>query len=161
MSNITVDAKDLTAATTEKTQNNLIFKLPTETGYLPNNSNDAFASATTYYAVAQPSSSNTGFTLHVSYELTAADNSEVITVRDARVFIPAKGVDKNTGETTYIAAWQPNTQYTYTFKITTNTNGKTAEEEIKLTDPSVPENKGLYPIIFDNITIEEITNVAY
>ncbi len=121
----------------------------------------------TYYAVAQPTTSTTGFTFHVSYKMTATDNSEEIVVRDARVFVPASVTDTDTSTdpatttTTYIAAWQPNTQYTYTFKITTNTNGKTAEEEIKLTDPSVPENKGLYPIIFDKITIEEITNVAY
>lgn len=115
----------------------------------------------TYYAVAQPTDSETGFTFHVSYKLTATDNSEVITVRDARVFIPAKGVNKKTSETTYIAAWQPNTQYTYTFKITTNTNGKTAEETINLKDPSVPSDAGLYPIVFDNITIEDITNVEY
>ena len=115
----------------------------------------------TYYAVAQPTDSETGFTFHVSYKLTATDNSEVITVRDARVFIPAKGVNKNTSETTYIAAWQPNTQYTYTFKITTNTNGKTAEETINLKDPSVPSDAGLYPIVFDNITIEDMTNVEY
>lgn len=147
MSNITVDAKDLTAATTEKTQNNLIFKLPTETGYLPNNSNDAFASATTYYAVAQPSSSNTGFTLHVSYELTAADNSEKIIIRDARVYIPARdSQDKN------IAVWEANTQYTYTFRITTNTNGSTTENPT-ITDPSIPDKTGLYPIVFDDVTI--------
>jgi hypothetical protein len=147
MSNITVDAKDLTAATTEKTQNNLIFKLPTETGYLPDNSNDAFASATTYYAVAQPSSSNTGFTLHVSYELTAADNSEKIIIRDARVYIPARdSKDKN------IAVWEANTQYTYTFRITTNTNGSTTENPT-ITDPSIPDKTGLYPIVFDDVTI--------
>ena len=143
---------------------NITFALPTnktvpaavETG-----STQTYLEPATYYAVAQPTDSETGFTFHVSYKLTATDNSEVITVRDARVFIPAKGVNKKTGETTYIAAWQPNTQYTYTFKITTNTNGKTAEETINLKDPSVPSDAGLYPIIFDNITIEEITNVAY
>lgn len=147
MSNITVDAKDLAAATTEKTLNNLIFKLPTETGYLPDNSNDAFASATTYYAVAQPSGSETGFTLHVSYELTAEDNSETITVRDARVFIPAKD-DKGNN----IAVWQANTQYTYTFRITTNTNGSTTENPT-ITDPSIPDKTGLYPIVFEDVTI--------
>ena len=115
----------------------------------------------TYYAVAQPTESKTGFTFHVSYKLTATDNSEVLTVRDARVFIPAKGTDKNTGNTTYIAAWQPNTKYTYTFRITTSTNGETAEKPIDLNDPKVPDAAGLYPIVFDNITIEEITDVAY
>ena len=113
----------------------------------------------TYYAVAQPTESKTGFTFHVSYKLTATDNSEEIIVRDARVFVPASVAEG--GTTTYIAAWQPNTKYTYTFKITTNTNGKTAEETINLEDPSVPSDAGLYPIVFDNITIEDITNVEY
>ncbi len=147
------------SGTATSTEDNLIFDLPT--GDLPTDQANAVSSGTTYYAVAQPTTSTTGFTFHVSYKLTATDNSEVITVRDARVFIPAKGVNKNTGETTYIAAWQPNTQYTYTFKITTNTNGKTAEDTINLDNPEVPGEAGLYPIIFDNITIEEITNVAY
>ena len=117
----------------------------------------------TYYAVAQPTTSTTGFTFHVSYKLTATDNSEEIVVRDARVFVPASVTDTTTdpATTTYIAAWQPNTKYTYTFKITTNTNGKTAEETINLGDPSVPSDAGLYPIVFDNITIEDMTNVEY
>ena len=143
---------------------NITFALPTnktvpaavETG-----STQTYLEPATYYAVAQPTESETGFTFHVSYKLTATDNSEVLTVRDARVFIPAKGTDKNTGNMTYIAAWQPNTKYTYTFKITTNTNGKTAEETINLEDPSVPSDAGLYPIVFDNITIEDMTNVEY
>ena len=147
MSNITVDAKDLTATTTQKTQDNLIFDLPTVTGNLPTTATDAVSSGTTYYAVAQPSSSNTGFTLHVSYELTAADNSEKIIIRDARVYIPARdSKDKN------IAVWEANTQYTYTFRITTNTNGSTTENP-SITDPSIPDKTGLYPIVFDDVTI--------
>ncbi len=113
----------------------------------------------TYYAVAQPTTSTTGFTFHVSYKMTATDNSEEIVVRDARVFVPASVIEG--GNIKYIAAWQPNTQYTYTFKITTNTNGKTAEGTINLNDPSVPEKEGLYPIVFDYITIEDMTNVTY
>ncbi len=93
-------------------------------------------SPTTYYAVGQPKESETGFLFHISYKLTASDNSEVIEIKDAQVFVPAskiEGVNK-----TYIAAWQPNTAYTYTFKITV-------------------DNK-LYPIVFDNITIVDYEN---
>lgn len=145
-------------------QTNLKFELLTDNtvpAAVTDGSTQNYLEPKTYYAVAQPTESETGFTFHVSYKLTATDNSEVLTVRDARVFIPAKGTDKNTGNTTYIAAWQPNTKYTYTFKITTNTNGKTAEETINLEDPSVPSDAGLYPIVFDNITIEDMTNVEY
>lgn len=151
MSAIKVDAKDLAATSTVKTQDNLIFELPDgskevpEVAKKPEEQN--YLSPATYYAVAQPSTSKTGFTLHVSYELTAADNSETITIRDARVYIPAKDdQDKN------IAVWQANTQYTYTFKITTNTNGSTTENPT-ITDPSIPDKTGLYPIVFDDVKI--------
>ncbi len=147
MSKITISDIDDNATTTKKTQDNLKFALPTETGNLPDNSNDAFASAT-YYAVAQPSDSETGFTLHVSFELEAEDNQEKITVRDARVFIPAKDKDNKN-----IAVWQANTQYTYTFKITTDTNGSTSSTEPTITNPDVPTDKGLYPIVFEDVTI--------
>lgn len=114
-------------------------------------------SPTTYYAVAQPKTSTTGFTFHVSYKLTAEDGSgEVIYVRDARVFVPA-----STGEgdsKTYIAAWQPNTKYTYTFKITKNTNGSTGDTDPSVSDPAVPATPALYPIIFDDITIVDYEN---
>ena len=43
------------------------------------------ASPKTYYPVAQPTTSEVGFTFHVSYKLIAEDNGEEITVRDARV----------------------------------------------------------------------------
>lgn len=144
---------------------NIVFALPTKTTVPPvvDNGKQDYLEPATYYAVAQPTTSTTGFTFHVSFKLTAKDNGEVIVVRDARVFIPASVTDNTTSPatTTYIAAWQPNTQYTYTFKITTNTNGKTSEDEIKLTNPTVPPVAGLYPIVFDNITIEEIKNVEY
>ena len=145
-------------------QTNLKFDLLTDNtvpAAVETGSTQTYLEPATYYAVAQPTDSETGFTFHVSYKLTANDNSEVITVRDARVFIPASVTDKVTNITTYIAAWQPNTQYTYTFKITANTNGKTAEETINLEDPSVPSDAGLYPIVFDSITIEDMTNVEY
>ena len=151
MSAIKVDAKDLAATSTAKTKDNLIFELPDgskevpEVAKKPEDQN--YLVPATYYAVAQPSTSETGFTLHVSYELTAADNSETITVRDARVFIPAKD-DKGNN----IAVWQANTQYTYTFKITTDTNGSTSENPT-ITDPTIPSKTGLYPIVFEDVTI--------
>lgn len=153
MSAIKVDAKDFKATSTVKTQDNLQFDLPT--GTLPTTSGDAVASGTTYYAVAQPSTSETGFTLHVSYKLTAEDNGEEIIIRDARVYIPAKDASNNN-----IAVWQSNTQYTYTFKITTDANGSTSETTPDITTPDVPTEKGLYPIVFDDITIVDYETVS-
>jgi hypothetical protein len=103
------------------------------------------ASETAYYAVAQPTDTKTGFTIHVSYRIIAEDNQEVITVHNATVHVPYT-------ET----AWKANTKYTYTFKITKNTTGTTNPGgEIDPTDPTPSTTKSLYPIVFDNATIEE------
>lgn len=152
MSNITVKDIDDDAESTAKTKNNLIFELPDGSKVVPEVAkkpeDQNYLVPATYYAVAQPSTSKTGFTLHVSYELTAEDNSETITVRDARVYIPARDKDNKN-----IAVWQANTQYTYTFKITTDTNGSTSSAEPTITDPDVPTDKGLHPIVFEDVTI--------
>lgn len=110
------------------------------------------ASPKTYYPVAQPTTSEVGFTFHVSYKLIAEDNGEEITVHDARVYVPAKSVSGET--TTYIAAWQPNTAYTYTFKITNNSTGSTSTTTPNIEDPTIPTEKALYPIVFDGATVE-------
>ncbi len=108
-------------------------------------------SPTVYYPVAQPTDSEVGFTFHVSYKLIADDNGEEITVKDARVYVPAKsGSD-------FIAAWQPNTKYTYTFKITESSTGSTSPTNPDITTPSVPTTPQVYPIVFDGATIEDYT----
>ena len=153
---------DATTATGEgNSDDNLVFKLPNGSKEVPGvvatgGDQNYLESPTTYYAVAQPTGSTTGFTFHVSFKLTAEDNNEVIIVRDARVFVPASVTES--GKTTYIAAWQPNTKYTYTFKITKDTTGTTAETTPDVTDPTVPDTPALYPIIFDNITIVDYEN---
>lgn len=109
-------------------------------------------SPTVYYPVAQPTTSEVGFTFHVSYKLIADDNGEEITVKDARVYVPAKDDSGN-----YIAAWQPNTKYTYTFKITESSTGSTSPADPTITDPTVPTTPQVYPIVFDGATIEDYT----
>ena len=111
-------------------------------------------SPTVYYAVAQPTESKTGFTFHISYRIIAEDNNEVITVHNATVFVPAKD------DSGYIAAWQPNNKYTYTFKITKNSTGTTdPKTPIDPTNPTTSTTKGLYPIVFDGATVEDYTVV--
>ena len=114
-------------------------------------------SPTIYFPVAQPKDSETGFTFHVSYKLIAEDNGEEITVNDARVFVPANVVVGS--DTTFIAAWQPNTKYTYTFKITENSTGTTdpGSTVIDVDDPEVPAAPTVYPIVFDGATITDYT----
>jgi hypothetical protein len=142
---------------------NLVFQLPDGSKEVPaetTGTQNYLESPTTYYAVAQPKGSTTGFTFHVSFQLTAKDNNEVITVKDARVFVPASVTDTTTdpATTTYIAAWQPNTKYTYTFKITKDTKGTTSGAAPDVDDPKVPTTPALYPIVFDNITIVDYEN---
>lgn len=132
------------------TDDNLVFKIPE--GMVPakvtSGTQQYVWSPTVYYAVPQPSGSTTGFTFHVSYQLIAEDNGEVITVHDARVIVPADVVD-----------WQPNTRYVYAFKFTTNSTGTTDPNvNIDVTDPEVPTTSNVYPIVFDGATIEDYSN---
>lgn len=153
----------------------LVFKAPT-VAQIGENRYTASASASTYYAIPKGQNENllagtstdfsntgaaededfgkTGFTFHVSYELTAEDTGEKIVVNNATVHVPYE-----------YANWKPNTHYTYIFKITKNSNGTTSGDKdpgtdpsnpdtnIDPTDPEVPETQALYPIIFDNCTV--------
>ena len=75
----------------------------------------------------------------------------MVVVNDARVYVPAKD------GTTYIAAWQPNTKYTYTFKITRNSTGNTDPAYPDVNNPTVPATPTVYPIVFDGATVEDYT----
>jgi len=112
-------------------------------------------SPTIYYPVCQPEDQTTGFVFHVTYRIISEDSyHEVITVHNAEVFVPAKATVG--GTTTYIAAWQNNTKYTYTFLITKDSNGTTdPTTNIDPTDPSPDTKKALYPIVFDQVEVEE------
>lgn len=70
------------------------------------------------------------------YVLKALDGSETIKVSGATAAIPAA-----------FCKWNPNTSYTYLFKISDNTNGSTGTVG---TDP-----EGLFPITFDAAVIAE------
>lgn len=141
----------------------LAFATPTA-AQIGENRVDATASSTTYFAIPKGHNVDvlkndaknigqtqdceddlavTGLTFHVSYELIST-TGEKITVKDATVHVPANYCE-----------WRENTRYTYIFKITTNSNGTTGSETPKPTDPSVPTEMALYPIVFDNCTVEE------
>lgn len=88
------------------------------------------------YFLVMPTPSATAaapLTLTCDYTLTAIDGSETILVSGAKATIPED-----------YTKWEANKAYTYLFKITDNTNGKT--------DPSQP-NEGLYPIVFDAVVV--------
>ena len=163
ISNITV-APVTTGATAVST--NLKFAVPTTTAQglvsykkgessteyivLPETAYNDATSSDVYYAVVQPSESETGFTFHVSYILIAEDNGETITVRDARVFVPAEQV-----------RWASNTSYTYNFTISKVSTGTTNPgATIELTNPTVPTDPTVCPIVFDGATISDYTPVS-
>lgn len=122
----------------------LMFAAPEEQK-IATTSVEATPSPTSYYGIPK-SDATGGFTFHVSYELTS-DTGERITVNNATAYVPAN-----------MCNWQPNSHYTYVFKITKNSNGTTEDNPtIDPTDPSVPSMAALLPIVFDNCTIEEWT----
>jgi hypothetical protein len=88
------------------------------------------------YFIVMPTPSATSaapLTLTCDYTLKSLDTDETIEVSGATATIPAD-----------YTKWVANTAYTYLFKISDNTNGKT--------DPSQP-NSGLYPITFDAVVV--------
>lgn len=143
----------------------LVFDAPTA-AKIGENRPEASASATTYYAIPKGAAANvlstgddysatgttpdadlakTGFTFHVTYELTAEDTGEHIIVKNATVHVPCDYCN-----------WDMNKHYTYIFKITSNSNGYTdSDPTIDPTDPEVPTIETLYPIVFDNCTIQD------
>lgn len=106
--------------------------------YLAQNTNEpTFAGEkdNKYYQIALPNEAGTTLTLRVNYTLVANDGSgEEIKVYGAKAIIPA-----------IYAQWKSNYAYTYIFKISDKTNGKTGINE-------GPE--GLYPITFDAVVAD-------
>lgn len=134
-----------TPGTTVNNLRPLVFKVPVETA-IGTDKASASASPTTYFAL--PKNNTTGFTFHVSYELTSTTGEKII-VRNASVFVPS---DK--------CNWKANNAYTYVFRITKNSNGSTDSDDdpsIDPTDPDVGSEKALYPIIFDGANVEDWT----
>ena len=120
-------------------------------------------SPTIYFPVAQPTSSSTGLTFHISYRIIAEDNKEVITIHNATVHVPVSGTamagsteTSATSQTLPITAWQPNVKYTYTFKFKSNSSGTTNPSvSIDPTDPTPGTTPSLFPIVFDAATIDD------
>lgn len=90
-----------------------------------------------WYTTVLPNEAGTTLTLRVNYTLVSNDKSgETITVYGAKAIVPA-----------IYAQWKSNYAYTYIFKISDNTNGKTGIT-------AGPE--GLYPITFDAVVTDAV-----
>ena len=91
------------------------------------------------YSIVLPNESGSVLTLKVDYTLESTDGSgEEITVHGATALVPAQ-----------YTQWKSNYAYTYIFKISDNTNGKTDVA----TGP-----EGLYPITFDAVVVDSEEN---
>lgn len=90
-----------------------------------------------YFTVIPMKSGGTAQAILVKcdYTLKSLDTNEEINVSGATAAIPAA-----------FTYWKPNTSYTYLFKISDNTNGKTGSNQ---------PTEGLYPITFDAVVIAE------
>ena len=98
--------------------------------------NASYAGTSTYYQTVLPNEEGTSLELRIDYTLVSIDGSnEEIKVHGAKAFVPS----------TY-TKWLPNYAYTYVFKISDNTNGKTS------TASGDPE--GLFPITFDAVVVD-------
>lgn len=94
---------------------------------------DDIDATTKYFTVLPTPSATTAqpIIIKCDYTLKALDTNETIKVSGATAAIPAA-----------FCKWNPNTSYTYLFKISDNTNGKTGSSQ---------PNEGLYPITFDAV----------
>lgn len=93
--------------------------------------NASYAGTGDYYQTMLPNEAGSTLTLRVNYTLVSNDGSgEEINVYGAKAIVPA-----------VYAQWKSNYAYTYVFKISDKTNGKTG---LKDGDP-----EGLFPITFD------------
>ena len=100
----------------------------------------SYAGTSTYYKTVLPNEEGTSLELRIDYTLVSIDGSnEEIKVHGAKAFVPS----------TY-TKWLPNYAYTYVFKISDNTNGKTSTAE---GDP-----EGLFPITFDAVVVDSEEN---
>ena len=96
--------------------------------------------STTGYFTVLPTPSETKASpilIKCDYTLTDFESGETIKVTGATAAIPAA-----------YSKWEPNTRYTYLFKISDKTNGTTG-------DPTNPDDPaGLYPITFNAVVTE-------
>lgn len=96
-----------------------------------------------YFTAVMPADVEQSLTLMCDYTLTSEDGSgETINVYGAKAVVPAKYTN-----------WLPNYAYTYIFKISDNTNGRTNPTDTN------PDHDGLFPITFDAV-VADITDAS-
>ncbi len=113
-----------------------------------------------YYVVYLPNETGTNLNLRVNFTLESIDGSgEIIEVKNAKAQVPS-----------IYTTWKPGYAYTYLFKISDNTNGRTGVYDPEQADDATinSDPAGLYPITFDAVVVnaeddatqETITTIA-
>ena len=108
--------------------------------------------ANNYYVIYMPNEVGTNLNLRVDYTLESIDGSgEEIFVKNSKAQVPS-----------IYTTWKPGFAYTYLFKISDKTNGRTG-----VYDPTQPDDAtvnsdpaGLYPITFDAVVVNAEDNDA-
>lgn len=121
--------------------------------YLGRSSNTAtFAgnSSTNYYEFFIPNQEGTNLNLRVDFVLESIDGTgEIIEVKNATAQVPS-----------VYAQWKPGFAYTYLFKISDKTNGRTGVYDPTQSDDATinSDPAGLYPITFDAMVVDAEDN---
>ena len=121
-----------------------------ETGevYLGRSSNTASFAGNpdnNYYVVYLPNESGANLNLRINFTLESIDGSgEIIEVKNAKAQVPS-----------IYTTWKPGFAYTYLFKISDKTNGRTGVYDPTQADDATinSDPAGLYPITFDAVVV--------
>lgn len=108
--------------------------------------------ATNYYVIYLPNEGGTNLNLRVDYTLESTDGSgEEIFVKNSKAQVPS-----------IYTTWKPGFAYTYLFKISDKTNGRTGVYDPTQADDATVNSDpaGLYPITFDAIVVNDEDNDA-
>ena len=106
--------------------------------------------ADNYYVVFMPNETGTNLNLRVDFTLEAIDGGgETIEVKNAKAQVPS-----------IYTTWKPGFAYTYLFKISDKTNGRTGVYDPTQADDATVNSDpaGLYPITFDAVVVNAEDN---
>lgn len=114
-------------------------------GRTSNTASYAGDAATNYYVIYLPNENGANLNLRVDFTLESIDGSgEEILVKNAKAQVPS-----------IYTTWKPGFAYTYLFKISDKTNGRTGVYDPTQADDATVNSDpaGLYPITFDAVVV--------
>ena len=130
----------------EKTQGNVYLGRSSSTASYAGNEAD------NYYVIYLPNETGANLNLRVDFTLESIDGGgEVIEVKNSKAQVPS-----------IYTTWKPGFAYTYLFKISDKTNGRTGVYDPTQADDATinSDPAGLYPITFDAVVVNAEDNDA-